>query len=204
MRARLRAACWRIRMLRGARLAVRGLTICLLLSLPLLLARGLLPLPAPLLLGALGMVGVIGGFGAGLLRRLDTFDAARLLDGRLSLQDRLATGVELARRPARGPIELAALAEAAAILPDVRRALPLHLPARDLAFAGAALGAVLLLIALPPVSWDRTLVGERPEAPAAVGENDECGGGVREEGLRGRLSERRDEVVQRAGATSRE
>lgn len=170
MRARLRAACWRIRILRGARLAVRGLTICLLLSLPLLLARGLLPLPAPLLLGALGMVGVIGGFGAGLLRRLDAFDAARLLDGRLSLQDRLATGVELARRPARGPVELAALAEAAAILPDVRRALPLHLPARDLAFAGAALGAVLLLLALPPVSWDRTLVAERPEAPAAVGE----------------------------------
>ncbi len=47
MRARLRAACWRIRILRGARLAVRGLTICLLLSLPLLLV----PLSLARLLG---------------------------------------------------------------------------------------------------------------------------------------------------------
>lgn len=170
MRARLRAACWRIRMLRGLRLAVRGLTACLLLSLPLLLARGLLPVPASLLLGTVGALGVLGGFVAGLLRRLDPFDAARLLDGRLSLEDRLATGVELARRPARSRVERAALAAATATLPDVRRALPLHVPVRDLACAGAALGAALLLFALPPVPWDRTLLAETAEAPAAVSE----------------------------------
>lgn len=170
MRARLRAACWRIRMLRGLRLAVRGLTACLLLSLPLLLARGLLPVPASLLLGTVGALGVLGGFVAGLLRRIDPLDAARLLDGRLSLEDRLATGVELARRPARSRVERAALAAATATLPDVRRALPLHVPVRDLACAGAALGAALLLFALPPVPWDRTLLAETAEAPAAVSE----------------------------------
>ncbi|MEK7366771.1 MAG: hypothetical protein AAB195_02290, partial [candidate division NC10 bacterium] len=68
-------------MLRGLRLAVRGLTACLLLSLPLLLARGLLPVPASLLLGTVGALGVLGGFVAGLLRRIDPLDAARLLDG---------------------------------------------------------------------------------------------------------------------------
>lgn len=170
MRARLRAACWRIRMLRGLRLAVRGLTACLLFTLPLLLARALLPLAAPLLLGALGLLGVVGGFAVGALRRLDVFDAARLLDGRLGLQDRLATGVELARRPERGPVELAALAEAAATAPDVRRALPLHLRVRDLSAAGAALGAAVLLLALPPIPWDRALLVETPGAPVAGGE----------------------------------
>ena len=167
MRARLRAACWRIRMLRGLRLAARGFTACLLLGLPLLPARGLLPVPAPLLLGALGTLGVIGGFAVGLLRRLDPFDTARLLDGRLSLQDRLATGVELASRPSRSAVELAALAEAMAIKPDVRRALPLHLPVRHLLPAGAAVAATFLLLALPPVHWDRTLATGAPEAPVA-------------------------------------
>lgn len=170
MRARLRAACWRIRMLRGLRLAVRGLTVCLLLSLPLLLARALLPLADAPLLGALGLLGVVGGFAVGLLRRLDAFDVARLLDGRLALQDRLATGVELARRPAHSPAELAALAEAAATVPDVRRALPLHLRARDLLAAGTALGAAVLLLALPPIPWDRALLVETPGAPAAGGD----------------------------------
>ncbi|HEU5394879.1 MAG TPA: hypothetical protein VFV36_08745, partial [Candidatus Methylomirabilis sp.] len=170
MRARLRAASWRIRMLRGLRLAVRGLTACLLVSLPLLLARALLPLAGPSLLGALSLLGLLGGFAVGLLRRLDPFDAARLLDGRLGLRDRLATGVELARRPARSPVESAALAEAAATAPDVRRALPLHLRARDLTAAAAALGAAVLLLVLPPISWDRALLVEAPGGPGADGE----------------------------------
>ena len=170
MRARLRAACWRIRMLRGLRLAVRGLTVCLLFSLPLLLARALLPLVGPPLLGALALLGVVGGFAVGLLRRLDAFDAARVVDGRLGLQDRLATGIELARRPERSPVELAALAEAAATAPDVRRALPLHLRGRDLTVAGAALGAAVLLLTLPPIPWDRALPVETSGTPVAAGD----------------------------------
>ncbi len=166
----LRRACWRIRVLRGLRLAVRGLACCLFLSLPLLPARGLLPLSPPLLLGGLATLGLIGGFAVGLLRRLDAFDSARLLDARLHLEDRLATGVELSRRQARSAAELLALAEAAASIPDVRRALPLRLPVRDLAWAGAALSGALLLLALPPVLWNRSAPVEATGVPAAGGE----------------------------------
>ena len=163
-------ARWRIRVLRGLRLAVRGLACCLFLSLPLLLVRSLLPLWPPLLLGALGTLGLIGGFAVGLLRRLDAFDAARLLDARLDLEDRLATGVELSRRQARSGAELLALAGMAAIIPDVRRALPLRLPVREFAWAAAALAAALLLLALPPILWNRPAPAEAPGVPVAGGE----------------------------------
>ncbi|MBI2080784.1 MAG: hypothetical protein HYT86_03515 [candidate division NC10 bacterium] len=166
----LRAACRRIRCLRGLRAAVRGASLCLLAGLPFLLFRSLLPMPAPLLLAALTGLGAVGGFALGLLRRLDPFDAARLLDGRLDLQDRLATGVELARLPTRRPVEAAALAEAAATEPDRRRALPIGVPGRDLARAGAALAAALLLLALPPIPWDRAMLAEAPEDPTALEE----------------------------------
>lgn len=170
MRRSLRAACRRIRFLRGLRMAVRGASLCLLAGLPFLPVRSLLPMPAPLLLVALTALGAVGGFALGLLRRLDAFDAARLLDGRLDLRDRLATGVELARLPRRHPVETAALVEAAATEPDLRRALPIGVPGRDLARAGVALAAALLLLASPPIPWDRAMLAEAPEATTALEE----------------------------------
>ncbi|HYF01562.1 MAG TPA: hypothetical protein VEJ18_21750 [Planctomycetota bacterium] len=116
----------------------------------LLLAGKLLGLPihAVYVLAAWGALAA-GLLAAEFLKPFGLRDAARMLDRRLGLEERLSTALE-----AEGPMREPVAADAAAAL--ARTSLPPWRPARDVLLSGAALLALAALAAAPTLDRRRS------------------------------------------------
>ena len=125
---------------------------------------------------ALVVVGALAGAVWGLVKRTGQADVARLADRAVGLEDRVATALEWAERPARTPLVDALVTDAtervSALSPRtiVRRILP-----REARFLPVPLRAVVVLALAPPVPLpsgrlpDFSPGGEEEEKEARVG-----------------------------------
>lgn len=133
-------------------------------------ALGEIALPLALGVAALGMA---GGALFAACRRVSRLEAACLADRALGLQDRVATSLEWASRPDRGPLVAALVADTEARLArlEPRRMLARTLP-REARLLPLPLLAAAALALMPPVtgagSWlPAWLGGEAKEEPGA-------------------------------------
>ena len=122
----------RLRWLRGWSGLWRGALIGASLYLGILVVFKLLPVPRELvsMAGGLGILAPVAGFFAGFWRRTPLGDAARWLDEREGLQQRLSTALEFGRRDTPGPWSELVVADAAAAAARIQpsRLLPVVLP----------------------------------------------------------------------------
>ncbi len=122
----------RVRWLRAWQGMWRGLLAGGLVYLAVLTVYKLAPIPRSAVDGSIaaGAVAVLAGFAWGWTRRMSAADAARFLDRRAGLKERLSTALEVAAAPKqdRWSELLLADASAAAGTVDPRRVLPLALP----------------------------------------------------------------------------
>jgi hypothetical protein len=147
-----------LRLRRAERGALRGGFWGAVAAVVLLAAQGLLGgIALPLAIGVV-CLGAAGGALFAACRRVTGFEAARLADQALGLQDRVATSLELASRPDRGPFFAALVADTAARVAQIgpRRMLARTLP-REARLLPLPLAAAAALALLPPVpgvgSW---------------------------------------------------
>jgi disulfide bond formation protein DsbB len=103
----------------------------------------LLPIPERVLAiaGLIAGISIVTGFVAGWFRRASLSQTARWLDGKVKLQERLSTAMEVAKSGVEGSWQKLVIADAARCVHSVepRRLLPYHLP-------GASRWALLVLI----------------------------------------------------------
>jgi hypothetical protein len=161
----------RVRWVRALTAATRFLTAALVLALPPLLLKGVLPGTGPAV--ALGLVVALTGAGIlyGLAAPLSIARTARLADQRLRLKERLTTALELLATAPTADLARAQLAETAACLRDIapRRAFPFR-PDAELRLAGPVAALALALALLPPLplrTESPSAPAEAPEPPAA-------------------------------------
>ena len=135
--------------------ALLGLQIGLGIALALALAARLWPLldrPYQLAWSALTIALVtLLGWLAGLLQPLSAMTAARALDARLGLRERISTALELAARQAHGRLDADQAADAAVSLRGRawQPAFRLRLARRPLLVAAGLVGLLALVLALP-------------------------------------------------------
>lgn len=141
----------RLRLRRGWETAWTGSTWSLALLIAGVGIHKFLPLSQPILVGIASLPGIGAGVGfvLGWTKAIGPDTAARWLDARLGLHERIATALEI---PPQGPVEawhLLVVRDAAARCRDVeiRHLLPLRLPpiARWTAVLATMLGALLLV-----------------------------------------------------------
>jgi hypothetical protein len=179
IRSILRALGRRLRLVRAVAAGTRLLAVGLALALVPLLLKGLFPG-----LAALAAAGLALGFGVagvlyGLLTRLPLARVARLVDGRLALQERLTSAQEHLT-PEAGPpgptgdMVRAQLAETAARVRDLRpaTAFPLTIPSQGRWLAPVAALAVTLAL-LPPIPLKLPAIGTETEMQEAAPEAEE-------------------------------
>jgi len=159
----------RVRLLRTGLYALRFFLFGLLLALPLLSLRSLLPFPAPLLLGMAGSLALIGAV-YGALTPLRLHEVAKLADARLHLDERLATALECDEQGRQGELVEAlfrdAVTRAGVISP--RRALPFH-PRSDGKGLPVLLTLSVALLILPPVTFPLQHVRTaEPDGPSSA------------------------------------
>jgi hypothetical protein len=133
----------------------------------LVFKQSLGPLALPLAGGVL-LAGTLGGVLWGALRRTPEPDAARLADRAWHLEDRVATALEYAARPARTPLIEALIADAVARVEQLearmaaRRVIP-----RDGRFLPIPLALAVVLALAPPVPLPS---GRLPDFSASTSE----------------------------------
>ncbi len=148
---RVRETARRLRLRRGWETAWTGSTWGLALLIAGVGIHKFLPLSQPVLVGIASLPGIGAGVGflLGGSKAIGTDAAARWLDARLGLHERIATALEI---PSQGPVEawhLLVVRDAAVRCRDVevRHLIPLRLPhiARWTAVLAAILGALILV-----------------------------------------------------------
>jgi hypothetical protein len=160
-----------LRLRRAERGALRGGFWGAALAAVVLAAQPLLGEAAgPLAIGAAAL-GVVGGALLAACLRVDRLEAARLADRALDFQDRVATSLEWASRPDRGPLVAALVADTAARLArlEPRRMIARRLP-REARLLPLPVLAAAALALLPPMTgagaWlPEWLAGAAKEAP---------------------------------------
>jgi hypothetical protein len=173
----LRRVSLELRLRRAERGALRGAFWGGVAAVAPLAAAPLLgELASPLAIGAAAL-GTIGGALVAACGRVSRLEAARLADRALGLQDRVATALEWASRPDRGPLVAALVADTEAHLGrlEPRRMLARRLP-REARLLPLPLLAAAALAVLPPVtgagSWLPEWLGgdaqEKPDSRSAL------------------------------------
>jgi len=170
---RVRETARRLRLRRGWESAWTGSTWGLALLIAMVGIHKVAPLSQPLLVGIASLPGIGAGVGflLGGAKAISPDAAARWLDARLDLHERIATALEI---PSQGPVEawhLLVVRDAAARCRDVeiRHLIPLRLPhnARWTALLATMLGALLLVPAYRPT--ERVQARQEAEAVRSAG-----------------------------------
>ncbi|MFM7215410.1 MAG: hypothetical protein ACKO3H_11100, partial [Verrucomicrobiota bacterium] len=170
---RVRETARRLRLRRGWESAWTGSTWGLALLIAGVGIHKVVPLSQPLLVGIASLPGIGAGVGflLGAAKAIRPDAAARWLDARLGLHERIATALEI---PSQGPVEawhLLVVRDAAARCRDgeIRHLIPLRLPpnARWTALLATMLGALLLVPAYRPP--ERVQARQEAEAVRSAG-----------------------------------
>lgn len=168
----VRSVARQVRLRRAEYYGLRGACFGALAALaPLLLKEAIGPLGPTLALALIGL-GIGAGALIGLCLPLPPYEAARLTDRTLGLQDRLATALEWGSRPARTPLVELLLADTAAQIKRLgeHRAVPRRWPkeAKLLPVPLVVAGVLALAPALPlPTGTLAGSPGTREESEAA-------------------------------------
>lgn len=176
----LRRVRFELRLRRAERGALRGGFWGGAAAVAVLAVQGLLgQIALPLAIGVAAL-GMAGGAIVAACRRVSSLEAARLADRALGLHDRVATALEWARRPDRGPLVAALVADTDARLARLapRRMLARTLP-REARLLPLPLLAAAALALMPPLtgagSWLPEWLGgdakEKPDSRSAALEN---------------------------------
>lgn len=202
-----------LRRRRGEYYGLRGAFFGALAGCVLLLGKGALGTPAPLFALALIALGAGAGALTGVLLRISTAEAARLVDRAFGLQDRVATALEWSLRSDRTPLVDALVADAVARVEGLKSGgiVPRRWPRETRLLPGPVLLALVLTLAPPIPLPSGAFPGFSPGGSETPEANEEQAGklvaherpvGARREPLkRAELMER--DFVARAGDASR-